>query len=275
MKIGFIDYYLDEYHANHYPMWIKNAADESCAFYAWAQIDSPNGGLTTDKWCEKYGAVRCDTIEDVCKICDFLIILSPDNPENHLDYAKAVFPFSKPVFMDKTFAPDFHTALEIIELAGRCGTPLLSSSSLRFCSEFDGINRADGAVAFGAGHNFEIEVIHPIEICARLMGCGALKLEAFGDKSRFTAHVVYADGRKADIFYCQGCKGVGYGAVVENGGTRELIQVKSDFFQLLTNAMLKFFKGKVPPVSHEGILEGIKIRDGIIRSLENGGAVEL
>ena len=82
MKIGFIDYYLDEYHANHYPGWIKNAADESCAFYAWAQIDSPKGGLTTDKWCEKYGAIRCDTIEDVCKICDFLIILSPDNPEN-------------------------------------------------------------------------------------------------------------------------------------------------------------------------------------------------
>lgn len=43
MKIGFIDYYLDEYHANHYPEWIKNAADESCAFYAWAQIDSPKG----------------------------------------------------------------------------------------------------------------------------------------------------------------------------------------------------------------------------------------
>ena len=100
----------------------------------------------------------------------------------------------------------FILRLKSLSLPG-AAAPLFSSSSLRFCSEFDGINRADGAVAFGAGHNFEIEVIHPIEICARLMGCGAVKLETFGDKSRFIAHVIYSDGRKADIFYCQGCKG--------------------------------------------------------------------
>ncbi len=275
MKIGFIDYYLDEYHANHYPQWIKNAAGDVCAFYAWAQTDSPKGGLTTAAWCEKYGAVRCGSIEEVCRICDFLIILSPDNPEYHLSYAERVFPFAKPVFMDKTFAPDTDTALKITELAKRCNTPLFSSSSLRFCSEFEGIERADSALTFGTGHNFEIEVIHPVEICVRLMGTGARAVEVYGDKTRFTAHLFYTDGRTAEIFYCQGCKGIGYGALIERDGARELIQVKSDFFQLLTNAVISFFKSGIPPVLPDGILEGIKIRDGIIKALEKGGRTEL
>ena len=28
IKVGFIDYYLDEWHANNYPAWIKAAAEK-------------------------------------------------------------------------------------------------------------------------------------------------------------------------------------------------------------------------------------------------------
>ena len=33
MKIGFIDYYLDEWHANKYPAWIKEASNGFCVFF--------------------------------------------------------------------------------------------------------------------------------------------------------------------------------------------------------------------------------------------------
>lgn len=267
MKIGFIDYYLDEYHANHYPQWLKNVANRDFELYAWAEIDSPKGGLTTHQWCAEYGVSRVDSLRELCDICDCIMILSPDNPEKHLEYAKETFSFSKPVFMDKTFAPDYGTALEIIELAKKYNTPLFSSSSLRFCEEFDGIERADSVQTYGGGHNFEIESIHPIEICARLMGVGADSLTLFGDSSRFIAHVLYRDGRTAEIFFCENCKSLGYGAIIDNGGVRRSVKVGSDFFQLLTNAMVKFFDTGVSPLSYDDILEGIKIRDGIIKAL--------
>lgn len=63
-KVGFIDYYLDEWHANNYPAWFKQYSDgEMEVAYAYGKIDSPKGGLTTDAWCEKFGVQRCDTIE--------------------------------------------------------------------------------------------------------------------------------------------------------------------------------------------------------------------
>ena len=67
--IGFIDYYLSEWHANNYPEWIKKAsADIGCDFevkYAWAELEvSPLDGVSTDEWCKKYGATRCDSIDE-------------------------------------------------------------------------------------------------------------------------------------------------------------------------------------------------------------------
>lgn len=83
--IGFIDYFLDEWHANNYPEWIKQASGgELQVAYAYGKIDSPRpGGLTTDDWCAKYGITRCATIEEVVEKSDCLLVLSPDNCEMH------------------------------------------------------------------------------------------------------------------------------------------------------------------------------------------------
>ncbi len=59
MKIGFVDYYLDEWHANNYPALIKEVSGgEMEVAYAYGHIDSPIGGMTTDEWCAKYGIER-------------------------------------------------------------------------------------------------------------------------------------------------------------------------------------------------------------------------
>ena len=60
-KIGFVDYYLSEWHANNYPAWIAEAAAKAGAdyklAYAWAELDvSPKDNVTTDEWCANYGA---------------------------------------------------------------------------------------------------------------------------------------------------------------------------------------------------------------------------
>ena len=74
-KIGFIDYYISEWHADNYPAWIK-AASERLGLdyevkYAYAKRDiSPVSGLSTDEWCEKFGVEKCDTIEEITEKSD-------------------------------------------------------------------------------------------------------------------------------------------------------------------------------------------------------------
>ena len=55
-KIGFIDYYLDEWHANNYPAMLKELSNSryevTCAY---GKIDSPIGGMTNKEWSTKMG----------------------------------------------------------------------------------------------------------------------------------------------------------------------------------------------------------------------------
>ena len=91
ISIGFVDYYLSEWHANNYPAWIAEAAaasgEEYKIAYAWAEFDkSPVDGITTDEWCARYGAQKCNTLDELCELSDVIVILAPSNPETHLGY---------------------------------------------------------------------------------------------------------------------------------------------------------------------------------------------
>lgn len=79
-KIGFIDYFLDEWHANNYPKFIKDAVgDEFVVAYAYGEIDSPNG-KTNREWADSFGVELLGTIDEVIEKSDVLIVLSPDHP---------------------------------------------------------------------------------------------------------------------------------------------------------------------------------------------------
>ena len=97
-KIGFVDLYISEWHANNYPAWIKSAVEklglDYKVAYAWAMEEvSPVDGRTTDEWCEAFGVEKCDTLEELCEKSDVILLLAPSNPEVHLALAERVFPF--------------------------------------------------------------------------------------------------------------------------------------------------------------------------------------
>ena len=73
-KIGFIDYRLDEWHANNYPAWIRQANEalgtDYCVAYGWAEEAEPEGLLSTAAWCAKFGAQPCDTLEEAAEAAD-------------------------------------------------------------------------------------------------------------------------------------------------------------------------------------------------------------
>ena len=159
-KIGFVDFYISEWHANNYPTWIKEAGEklgvEYQVSYAWAEREiSPLDGVSTDEWCEKMGVEHCQSLSELCEKSDVIVILAPTNPEKHLEYAKAVLPYGKRTYIDKTFAPNLEIAKEIFAIGEKHGTPFFSSSALRYSDELAELKDAKNIVLNGGGSNLE------------------------------------------------------------------------------------------------------------------------
>ena len=106
MNIGFIDYYLDEWHANNYPRLLREVTGGKMnVTLAYGHIDSPIGGRTTDKWCADMNIPKAASIEEVCEKSDAIVVLSPDNCEMHEVLCQLPLRTGKRVYVDKTFPP--------------------------------------------------------------------------------------------------------------------------------------------------------------------------
>lgn len=265
-KIGFIDYYLDEWHANNYPQMIKDACgDEMAVCYAWGKIDAP-GGRTNKKWAEDYGVELLGSIEEVIEKSDYLILLSPDNPEMHEELALLPAASGKRLYIDKTFAPDAATAKRIFERADAHGTPCYSSSALNFSDELKEAKKEDVEYlsSFGSG-DYEIHSIHQIEQVAVLMGGGAESVMYTGTEKFPSFKVRFSGHRYADMVLMPGRfrMHVGY-----RDGKAADYMVESPFFARFIENMLEFFRTGAIPVPHAQTVEVIAIREASIRAKE-------
>ena len=202
MKIGFIDYYLDEWHANNYPAWISEVSHgEMEVAYAYGRIDSPlPGGMTTAQWCEKYKTERCKSIEELIDKSDALLVLSPDNCEMHEQLCQLPLRSRKFTYVDKTFAPDQASARRIFAIAEQYGTPCYSTSALRFAKEYRSVN-TDSVLAvncWGPGE-FEPYSIQQLEPLVMLMKASAKRVMKLPGKRCLTLAVEFVDGRMGTI----------------------------------------------------------------------------
>ena len=267
-KIGFIDYYLDEWHANNYPEFFKKAAGEEMAvLYAYGEIDSPIGGMTNKEWSEKYNIPLVNSIDELVEKSDYIVVLSPDNPEMHLKLTDKALKSGKPVYIDKTFAPTKSDALRIFKNADENNTPCYSSSALFFADELKEIDK-EGIMKINSinGGKFDIYLIHSVEQIIYLMGYD-VKRVMYLDKSDFPAVIIeFADQRTAQIdFYTwtEFSLVVGY----ENKSA-EIVSIKSNFFGNCIKAMTEFFKSGVAPVSHEQTIAVISVIEAAMKGKE-------
>lgn len=242
-KIGFIDYYLDEWHANNYPQMIKDVAgDELVVAYAYAEIDSPKGGMTTDEWCAKYGVERLNSIEELVEKSDCIVVLSPDNPERHLDLTKLPLASGKRTYVDKTFAPTKKIAEEIVANAVAHNTPFFSTSALRFANELKDV-RKDGInfISSRGPGVFEIYTIHQLEPIVILMGSDVKRVMSIGTDNAPAFLVEWEGGKRATFaltndWRCDFSLGLGY-----EDGTFGMITAMSDYFPNFIKGLCDFF----------------------------------
>jgi len=269
-KIGFIDYYLDEWHANNYPQFFRQWTEGFEVAYAWGQIDKP-GGLTSQQWGEKYGVQVLDSMEEVIEKSDVLVVLSPDNPEKHVELCRLPLASGKPTYIDKTFAPTLKEAKQIFAMAEAGNTPCYSSSALYYACEYDEPRTKAVEIidSWGPGE-FEQYSVHQLEPIIALIDDAPVRVLSIGTPEYPTVLVEFAGGQRAKVAVWRSNAGFGMNIGCRDGSGYH-IDVTSDFWEGCTRAMADFFANPVPAVPHENTLRIIAVIEAGVHAMQTPG----
>jgi len=270
-KIGFIDYFLHEWHADHFPEFIYEVSKgEMKVCYAWGEIDSPReGGFTNKEWADKLGIELCLSQEEVIEKSDYLIVLSPDNAERHVDLCKLALVSKKPTYVDKTFAASLNDAKIIVENAEN--TPFFSASALRYDLGLQAVKKDDiEAVDCRCAGDFKIYTIHMVEPIYLLMG-KAKRVLALGNVQGPTLLFDYNDGKRAVLSFFDH-DNVGFNIAIRyKDGSAALLPFDSDYFKAFTMELVSFFDTGVPSVCINDTIDIISMLDAGKKAVANTG----
>ena len=260
-KIGLVDHYLDEFHANHFPEWIRGSklASEFEVSYAYAEKNK-DGGLTTENWCEKFQVEKVDSLERIVQQSDCIIVLAPDEAHSHERLSAPALKNGKPVFIDKVLADDLESGKRICALAEANQTPMYSSSALRFSKEYDQIpqekkdgNLIDFISLMGAG-SFEVYIVHQIEMLVTLCGIGAKRMMNIGTTLTPIIKVEFED----KLAHLTVMGKIPFAAAISYKDNSAIFLPEcTDFFPRSIDAMLNFFLTLKAPSSHKECLKVI------------------
>jgi hypothetical protein len=155
---------------------------------------------------EKWKIELVDSIEELVRRVDAVMITSVDG-RVHLAQARPVLAARKPLFIDKPFTASARDASELARLARDSGTPVFSSSSLRFNDDVQAI-KADprvrevkGAITWGPAtlepHHPDLfwYGIHSVEILYTFMGQGCVRVTRIHTPGADLASCEWKDGR--------------------------------------------------------------------------------
>lgn len=226
---------------------------------------------------EKYGVKIYDSIEEMCRNVDAVLLESVDG-RPHLAQAKPVIAARKPMYIDKPIAGTLPDALEIFRLAAEAKVPVFSASSLRFASNTlavraGAIGVVTNAVTSSPAH---LEKTHPdlfwygvhgVESLFTVMGTGCVSVRR-GTTPEGGIEVVgtWKDGRKGTFR-----EGKGYSGLAQ--GTKGSLPVGAyDGYSPLVAAIVPFLRTGVSPVPQEETIEIFAFMEAADESKRRGGA---
>ena len=267
-KLGFIDLFIDEWHANNYPAWIKTArrGTEFELAYAWEK--APQNGRPLEKWCADFGVTPLKSMEEVVEKSDAVFVLAPSNPEVHRELAEIPLKSGKPVFVDKPFAPSKADAEAMFELAAKHNTPLMSSSALRFSTELDAYRNKPGTTYMettGGGRSFWEYSIHQIEMIVSVLGTGAKRIMQCGANDVEHMVIQYEDDHRASVTYTPNAP---FTTRLVHEGKMIVNPQCSDFFPILLSEILDFFATGKSPIDTAQTIEIAALVAAGIKALE-------
>lgn len=226
---------------------------------------------------KKYRVAEVDSVEELMSEVDAVIIGTVDG-RNHLEWFKQVVPYGKPVFIDKPVVMSSEEMAEVMKLSKNHGTPVMSSSALRFSESVMAVKgKGDWSSGYFYGPTPMQEQlpgyfwygIHLVEMAVTLFGTGVEKVWVEQKADCHQVHLTYKDGRHVLIRGESEWHGR-FGAVlhsVDDVQTLKLWEEEKPFYAGLVEHMVAFFETGEGAVSLEETAEIVRIIEEINKGL--------
>ncbi len=267
IKIGIIDYFFDNWHTNYYPGFLRDAIREKGVdaeiTAAYAYVESPTE-LNNAAWCENKGICLYDNVDTLLREVDAVMVMAADNSLWKEECTAEALRCGKPVFIDKTFAPDLYTGKRFFETAEAYGTPIFSTSAQRYCADLiDYLKREKGNTRFMSTvgpHDLSNYAVHQFEPIVAVMGCGIRRVKAFAVGEKVTQLIIEYEDSKLASFTQTPNPWAEFNFMVSDGEKGERLD-SSDYYPNLMYAILDFFATGVSPVCKEETLTVLALID--------------
>jgi len=261
-RIGFVDLDLDNYHANVFLQALRGPLS-SRGFTVAGATGTKNAASRA--WAEKNRVSFFEKDADLNAAVDFFMILAPSNPEVHLDLCRRILPFRKPTYVDKTFAPTHEIARQIFALADQHGTPVQTTSALRYTNVQDearkGPAKIEHMIAWGGGGSFDEYAIHPLELLVSVMGYEATALMRRGTPERAQLLVEFAGGRTGVVNVFPNTNTPFAASITTEKATRYIEVDVPKIFVNNQSAILDFFAAGKPNIDRRESLLLMRLLD--------------
>lgn len=262
-RIGYIDYQLENYHANVYLKAYRDELKDQNAVIAGCWGMDENIGKA---WATKNEVTWYSKPANLVANVDAIMILAPSNPELHLPLLRKVAGAGKPVYMDKPSAQDTRTLKKIFELADQHGVALQTTSALRYTSVQTAAAQLQPGelkhiTAWGGGSSFEEYGIHPTEMAVSCMGSKVETLMVRQNGNVWQLLVNFDGGRTATIQTCVNASSPFCGTLVTDTQVLHIQPETNRLFLDTAAAVLSFLKSGVPNIPREESLAVRRILD--------------
>jgi hypothetical protein len=293
LRIGIIG--LDTSHVSAFTKVLNDPQDKAhvpggriVAAFKGGSADIPTSADRVDKYTqelkEKYGVKIVDSIEELCRQVDFVMLESVDG-RPHLEQARPVIKAGKPLFIDKPMAASLRDAVEIFRLAKAAKVPVFSASSLRFGKNTQAVRGGSIGKVLSAETSSPATLephhpdlfwygIHGVEALFTVMGPGCETVKR-GTTPAGTIEVRGTWGGGRTGIFREPAKGHSYGGAAK-GEKGEAPVGSYDGYAPLLVEIMKFFQTGVAPVPERETIEILAFMEAADASkLANGAEIKI
>ena len=264
-RIGFVDDNLENFHANTFlallrgPLLARGFTVAGCV----GLQEAPSRA-----WATKNNVPYIADAAEMDRMVDAYMVMAPSTPETHEALCQRVFPFGKPTYVDKTFAPDLATARELFALARQSKTPMQTSSVLRYTNVQDEVRRTPDDVVehmttWGNGGSFDEYAIHPLELLISVMGPEVETVMRRGDGDRSQILLNFSGNRTGTVNVYTSSSTPFAASVTTRKSTRYLAVDQGPMFKNSLSTTLDFFASGQPSVPEAESIVIMSILDAV------------